>query len=74
MNAQIETTIMLTKDEQTCAEIIRDTINNPDKCRTLTEAWEWCTCLKGWFIYRGGSHVAVHRTADDGRRVLFVTE
>ena len=28
----------------------------------------------GWFVYRGGHHIAMHLKSGDPRRVLFVTE
>lgn len=29
--------------------------------------------FRNWFVYRGSNHVALHRTANDDRRVLLVT-
>ena len=72
MNSTVETNYHLTHDEMAavCAAA--------SGCRaseTLDEAEANLRSLfRGWFVYRGGSHVALHRTADDDRRVLVVTE
>ncbi|NBZ96737.1 MAG: hypothetical protein EBR40_09995 [Proteobacteria bacterium] len=71
INAQVENPENLTRDELTCVKIIESTINS--RCETLEKAREWVACLSGWFVYRGGSHIAVHRDPS-GPRVLLVAE
>jgi hypothetical protein len=73
-NATVENTAGLSHDEVVAVTIMADTINNPDKCRSLDDAAQWLKCLAGWFVYRGGSHVALHKASGEARRILFVTE
>ena len=42
---------------------------------TLDEFYvQACAALgQSWFVYRGGSHVAIHRTSGDDRRVIIAT-
>ena len=71
MNAQIETTEHLTKDEVTAVQSIASTIAS--RTQTLEHALEWLACFKSWFIYRGGNHIALHKASGDNRRILLVT-
>jgi len=73
VTATLETVEHLTRDELTAVRIVADTINSPYKCRTLDESYGWARLLSGWFVYRGGHHIAVHRSSGDPRRVLLVT-
>ena len=72
IDAQLEQTEHLTKDEFTAVAIIAATINT--RCDTLDKAMEWCSNLCGWFVYRGGHHIAVHLQPNDPRRILLVAE
>jgi hypothetical protein len=62
----------LTNDEVLA---VRAALNGCRQLASLDEVEANLRALfRGWFVYRGGSHVALHRTAGDDRRVLLVTE
>ena len=70
MNVTLEETTHLNREELSIAEIIADTIRT--RCTTLDQAIEWTACLSGWFVYRGGSHIAVHLKSGDDRRIMCI--
>lgn len=71
MKATIEETEHLTLDEKNAVSIIAKTIEHQTK--TLTDAKLWMQVLKGWFIYQGGNHLALHKASGDPRRIMLVT-
>lgn len=71
MNVILETTDHLTRDEMTAVQIIADTIKS--RSTTLEDASNWLRNFPAWFIYRGGSHVALHKASGDPRRIMLVT-
>lgn len=73
MNAQIENTAHLNSDDVFVARAARNIAQH--QCKSLDDAEKQLRFyFKGWFIYRGGNHIAMHRASGDDRRVLFVTE
>ena len=71
MKATIEETAHLTRDEKNAVSIIAKTIEH--QTRNLTDAKVWMQDLKGWFIYQGGNHLALHKASGDPRRIMLVT-
>lgn len=73
LTATLEQTAHLSSDDNLVANAARHFTRT--QCRTLDEAEEKLKeFFHGWFVYRGGNHVAMHRTSGDDRRILFVTE
>jgi hypothetical protein len=68
MKITIENTSHLTSDEQTMIRCIAQSGFYSD----LEHFAKECCALLGreWLVYRGGSHVAIHRTSGDDRRIL----
>lgn len=64
----IEEVQHLTSDEQTCIRCTAGTrFENLDQAEAEIRGW-----FGNWFVYRGGNHVALHRSKDDDRRILLV--
>lgn len=62
----------LTNDETTAVKAAANGCKNMETLEQVeAELKAW---FKGWLVYRGGSHVALHRTPGDSRRALLVTE
>lgn len=56
----------LTADEQKIARhLAQQSFTSLDRAREELACW-----LPGWLVYRGGSHVAVHRQSGDDLRVI----
>jgi hypothetical protein len=71
LNATIESTIGLTLDEAAALKAAACGCMNMeslDKACSELRAW-----FPGWIVYRGGSHVAVHRTSG-GDRLVFIVD
>lgn len=45
----------------------------PTSFKTLHEEIGRWAARRGWFLYRGGNHLALHRRSGDPKRVVFVT-
>ena len=76
MNITTEQIDHLTKDEQTvlrCMERQASYFGTMDRAEAELRAW-FPVKDEGWLVYRGGHHIAIHRTAGDDRRCLLVTE
>lgn len=65
----IEETQHLTRDEKSAVEVLASTIA---QARSREEVLGWLANLPDWFVYEGGRHIALHKAANDSRRVLLV--
>ena len=72
MKITLENTSHLTSEEA----IIARCLASHDKTETLTQFSEFMRVALGgeWFVYCGGSHVALHRRKSDSTRILIATE
>ena len=72
LTATLEATNHLSGDDQIAARCGRQLASEQ---KTLDDAERYLRAVFfGWFVYRGGNHIALHRKAGDDRRVLIVTE
>lgn len=72
MNITIENITHLTDDEKSMIRCIAQ----PGFYASLEHFAKECCALLGreWLVYRGGSHVAIHRNAGDDVRILIASE
>ena len=71
MHIKIENTSHLTADEQAAMRLVakQETFfRSLDHAQVELTGW-----FGGWFVYRGGGHVALHRVEGDNLRVATVT-
>ena len=72
MDIKAETLTHLTEDEQSAIHTLTlqaSYFRTLDRAQEELRAW-----FPDWFIYRGGHHIALHRTANDERRCLLITD
>jgi len=70
MHIKIENTSHLTADEQVAARLLgqqQSFFRDLDHAEAEMRGWF------GWFVHRGGGHVALHRVKGDRLRVAIVT-
>lgn len=72
IKVKIENTDHLTRNDRIYVEMIASSIES--HARSLAGAKEWLKELRGFFIYEGGSHIALHLHDLDPKRILLVTE
>jgi hypothetical protein len=71
MKIKIENLGHLTKKEVSLVSLIASSFaKNLEQFYNETKA----QVGEDWFVYRGGSHVALHRESGDSRRCLIATE
>ena len=72
MKITLENTNHLTSEEATIARCLA----SHDKTETIRQFSEFMRVALGgeWFVYDGGSHVALHRRKNDWNRILIATE
>lgn len=72
LTATLENITTLTQDERTALQAVKAGV----KGSTLDNAEAFLrVAFSTWFVYRGGNHVALHRSkAADAPRVLLVAE
>ena len=71
MHIKIENTSHLTADEQVAARLLgqqQSFFRDLDHAEAEMRGW-----FGGWFVHRGGGHVALHRVKGDRLRVAIVT-
>ena len=71
MKTAIETLYHLTTDEISAVSCVASGCRAADDLDSVEVTLRFY--FRNWFVYRGGNHVALHRTADDDRRVLIVS-
>lgn len=75
MKIKVETTNHLSTEEIALLSQACEAIANIDCADALqTVADELRVRLADWFVYRGGSHIAIHRRDNDWRRCAMVME
>jgi hypothetical protein len=74
MQATLEQIQHLPAGEQDLARFLADRLNTLPHPTLEAAAYTLQCFASSWFVYCGGSHVALHRAAGDERRVLIVTE
>jgi len=74
MHIKIENTAHLTADEQVAARLLGQQQSFfRDLDHAEAEMRGWFGWSRGWFVHRGGGHVALHRVDGDNLRVAIVT-
>lgn len=74
LTVRLEETAHLNADDAIVARLMSRFVAS-EKLTTLDEVEKkFRFYFSGFFIYRGGSHIAVHRVSGDSRRVLFIGE
>lgn len=71
INITIENIDHLNADDATVVRCIASTgwFNSLDQFAAECRGW----LGRDWLVYQGGSHVAIHRTSGDDRRVLIAS-
>ena len=78
MKCNIETTDHLNHEDtiaalNEAADMQRDIALDVHDCTLDFVETHLRRVFRGWFVYRGGNHVALHRTVNDDRRVMIVS-